>query len=304
MNQSQASLTALISAFGRVHHAKNDSNRIFDDSLAEQLFASEELVGVGQMLAGAIGVVDPEAAATKPDGQTALALVMRAQSTPITLSRARYTEDLLEKAVRGGVGQYVILGAGYDTIAHRRLDLMRTLRVFELDHPATQAEKLRRIERAGWAKTEGLEYVAVDLAAESLPDAMGRSTYDPQVPAFFSWLGVTYYLTRETVFGTLRSVASLACAGSMVVFDYVDPDAFDPAKASVRMQRMQFMVQRSGEPLKTGLDPETLASDLGGVGLRLTEELGPASIQARYFEGRDDGYRAFEHVHFAAAVAG
>jgi len=269
--------------------------------LAEALFSAEELAGIGQMLASAIGVFDPDAAARQLDPQTALALVMRAQSTPITLSRARYAEDLLEEAVRAGTQQYVILGAGFDTFAFRRRDLLPRLRVFELDHPATQAEKLRRIGSAGWVRPEGLCFVPVDFAAQTMAEALKGSAFDPTVPTFFSWLGVTYYLSRETVLATLRSVRSLACSGSEVVFDYVHTDAFDPAKASARMQRMQLVVQRSGEPMKTGFDPVKLASELREVGLELSEEVSPGEIQARYFDGRTDGYTAFEHVHFAMA---
>jgi len=305
MNHSQASITALISAFGRAYHAKHDNSLIFDDSLAEKLFAPEELAGIGQMLAGALGVFDPEAAAAGADPQTALSIVMRAQSTPITLSRARYTEELLEAAIREGIQQYVILGAGFDTFAFRRPELLGSLRIYELDHPATQAEKLRRISMAGWAKPEQLHFVPIDFAQESLQPALRRTAFDARIPTFFSWLGVTYYLAEETVVETLRSISSLAQRGSTVVFDYVDADAFEVERTSARMQKMQMVVRRTGEPMRTGFDPGRLAGVLEDAGLALVEQLSPAQIQARYFEGREDGYAAFDHVHFCqASVSG
>jgi O-methyltransferase involved in polyketide biosynthesis len=100
----------------------------------------------------------------------------------------------------------------------------------------------------------------------------------------------------------LRSIAGIAPAGSAIVFDYLDTDAFVPERAAVRVKRMQEAVRRSGEPMQTGFDPSTLAADLARIGLRLQENLSPAEIQDRYFQGRTDGYRAFEHVHFAWAV--
>jgi methyltransferase (TIGR00027 family) len=299
---TNTSITALISAFGRAFHARYEEPKIFDDFLAEKLFTKEEWEAIGQNLAAALPLVDPEAAATRPDRQAALARVLRAQTTPITLSRARYTEELLEAAARQGTRQYVVLGAGFDTFAIRRPDLLETLHVYELDHPATQVEKRRRISQAGWSVPEQLSFVPIDFAGESLAGALGRSTFDPLSPAFFSWLGVTYYLERETVFETFGSLAALAHPASVIVFDYLDMDALDPIRAAPRMQRMKWMVERNGEPIRSGLEPLALASALSAVGLSLLETLSPGQVQARYFEGRSDGYRAFEHVHFAAAA--
>lgn len=98
------------------------------------------------------------------------------------------------------------------------------------------------------------------------------------------------------------SVAQIAPAGSTIIFDYLDNDAFIPAKASVRIQRFQEIVRRAGEPLKCGFDPSTLAAELASLGLHLHESLSPRDIEERFFQGRTDGYHAYEHVHFARAV--
>ncbi len=130
-----------------------------------------------------------------------------------------------------------------------------------------------------------------------------RSSYDPQVPSFFSWLGVTYYLTRGAVFATLRAIADIAPAGSAVIFDYLDTDAFIPEKAAKRVQVMiRDARQIAGEPMITGFDPSSLAAELASTGLRLQEDLSPSDIQGLYFQGRKDGYYACEHLHFAWAV--
>lgn len=302
MQDSQVSFTALISAFTRAYHAMHDSPKIFDDFLACRFFTDEEFTKIGRNMAEALKFFDPERAALCPDQATALGWTLRAQSTPITLSRARYAEDILETAVRQGVRQYVILGAGMDTFAFRRPDMLEQLQVFELDHPATQAFKRRRLAELGWEQPANLHFVPVDFTKESLAAALKGSSYDPKTLSFFSWLGVTYYLPRETAFDTLQTIADTAPAGSTVIFDYLDAEAFIPERAAKRVQLMQEAARRSGEQMKTGFEPSTLAAYLASAGLRLHENLSPSDIEERYFHGRTDGYRAFQHVHFAWAV--
>jgi len=142
----------------------------------------------------------------------------------------------------------------------------------------------------------------VDFSRQNLAAALRGSGYDPQAPSFFSWLGVTYYFTREAALATWGAIAEAAPAGSAVVFDYLETDAFVPEKAARRVQFMMEIVKRVGEPMLTGFDPDKLAGDLAGLGLRLEEDLGPADIQTRFLAGRLDGYRASEHAHFALAV--
>lgn len=302
MQDNQVSFTAMVSAFTRAYHAMHYSPKIFDDFLAYNFFTEEEFARIGWNLAEALKFFDPGSAASCPDQATALARMMRTQSTPITLSRARYAEDILETAVRLGVQQYVILGAGMDTFAFRRPEMVERLQVFEIDHPATQGFKRNRLAELGWAIPANLHFIPLDFNRESLLAALTNSLYDPKKLSFFSWLGVTYYLPREAVFDTLRSIAGIAPAGSAIIFDYLDNDAFVPEKAAKRVQRMQEAARRAGEPMKTGFDPSALKEDLTRLGLRLHENLSPADIEERYFQGRTDDYHAFEHVHFARAV--
>jgi methyltransferase (TIGR00027 family) len=302
MEENRVSITALLTAYARAYHATYDTPKIFDDYLAIQLFTEEERTYFGQNLAEALKFFNPEFAASCPDQAAALAWVMRVQNAPITISRARYTEDSLELAVNQGVQQYIILGAGMETFAFRQPEMMKRLHVFEVDQPAMQAFKRNRLAELGWELPAQLRFVPVDFSKESLTAALQRSSYNPQKVSFFSWLGVTYYLTKDVVLDTLHSIAGVAPAGSAVIFDYIDTEAFVPERAAKRMQLMQEIVRRVGEPMKANFDPSTLATDLENVGLRLKENLGPSDIEDRYFKGRTDGYHAFEHVHFAWAV--
>jgi methyltransferase (TIGR00027 family) len=302
MEEKQAGITALGTAYARAYHATHDSPKIFDDFLADRLFTKEEHNHLDENLASTLKAIDSDLAATNPDQATALAWVMQLMHAPVTLSRSRYTEDSLEAAVQQGVRQVVILGAGFDTFAFRRPDLITQLQVFEVDHPVTQAMKRERIAVAGWEIPAQLHFVPVDFTQESLTAALQRSSYDPGKLTFVSWLGVTYYLSRDVVFATLRAIAGIAPSGSTVVFDYMDADAFVPGKAAKRTQLMHGIARQVGEPMKTGFDPLLVADDLERLGLKLQENLSPVDIEGRYFQGRTDRYHAFEHVHFARAV--
>ncbi|HTP08443.1 MAG TPA: SAM-dependent methyltransferase [Anaerolineae bacterium] len=308
MDEKWASITALITAYCRGYHATHDAPKIFDDFVAAELFTTEEHVAFDRQLASTLNLINPERAATNPDQATALAIVMQTHNGPITLSRSRYTEDRLLAALSTGAApeqtaqQYVILGAGFDTFAFRRPELLNRLEVFEVDHPATQAIKQQRLAMLDRPVPPQLHFAPIDFATQSLSDVLRQTSYDVHRKSFFSWLGVTYYLTREVVLETLREVAASATAGSEIVFDYMEADAFVPERAARRIQLMQTIARQVGEPMQSGFDPRALAAELDRVGFQLAEDLDPAAIEARYFPNRSDEYHAFEQVHFARAM--
>lgn len=297
----KGSVTALVTAFSRVYHSQHAADKIFDDWLAAKMFSEEALGFFEKSVADTLKFFDPELAAACTTQAEALETVMRIQNAPVTLSRSRYAEECLDGAVTEGVKQYVILGAGMDTFAFRRPEMLESLEVFEVDHPSTQAVKLQRIGELGWKLPPRLHFVPQDFAAENLNTALARSDYDPAKRSFFSWLGVIMYLERSTVFDMFRTFADISAPGSMVVFDYFDLDAFDPEKAGKRVRKMQEIVRIAGEPMLTGFDPAALKEELAAAGLKLLEDLGPEEIEERYFKDRTDGYHAYAHVHLVRA---
>lgn len=303
VQEDRVSITALMTAYARAYHAAHDMPKVFDDFRAAQFLGERGQAWLGARLVETLPFLNPELAASGPDQATALAWIMRHHSTPTTISRARYAEDALASAVHVGVRQYILLGAGMDTFAFRRPDLLQQLAVFEVDHPATQAFKRHRLAELRWEIPPQLHFVPVDLAKDNLATALRASPHEPSEASFISWLGVTYYLTRDDVLSTWRSIAASAGAGGTVVFDYLDPEAFDPERAARSTQRTLELVRRAGEPMQTGFDPSTLAADLESCGWRLEENLSPAEIEARYFAGRTDGYHAAPHIHFARATS-
>lgn len=306
MKENQVSHTALLMAYVRGYHAIQGTLKIFEDNLANQLLTDEERAVFEEQFTPPlqlIEAVDSIGASSCNDRATRLAWALRViPSASHSLSRSRYTEDALEEAVRQGVRQYVILGAGMDTFAFRHPEMLDQIKIFEVDHHATQDFKRQRLAELNWELPKNLYLVPVDFTKESLTAALTRSSYDPQTLSFFSWLGVTYYLPREAVFTTLRAFADAAPAGSTIIFDYMDTDAFVPGRAAKRIQMSIEKCREWGEPLITDFDPYMLAEDLKRLGLRLHENLSPSDIQRRYFRGRTDGYYAVEHVHFAWAV--
>lgn len=210
--------------------------------------------------------------------------------------RSRFAEDEVARAVTRGVTQYVVVGAGFDTFAYR--NPFPELRVFEVDHPATQQVKRERLDAAGI--TPSASFVASDLSVQSLGDALASSDFDNSQPAIFSWLGVVVYLTREAIEATLRSIASLP-KESTIVFDYGIPRESLGMIGRLVFDRMAEKVAAIGEPWQSFFTPDAMNTLLQSSGFRSVEDLGAAEINARYFADRTDGLRVGEAARLVRA---
>jgi methyltransferase (TIGR00027 family) len=201
-------------------------------------------------------------------------------------ARSRFAEDALEAGIIGGVRQYVVLGAGLDTYAGRSSH--PALRIFEVDHPATQAWKQERLEQSGVQVPASVTFVAVDFERERLVDRLIASDFDMRIPTFCSWLGVVPYLTHDAAEKTLRALGALA-HGSGVAFDYAVPrNALSPAQQAA-FDWLAERVARAGEPFQPGFEPAELRALLLQCGYTRVEELDSDAINARYIAGRTDG---------------
>jgi methyltransferase (TIGR00027 family) len=201
------------------------------------------------------------------------------------VARSRYAEDNLAQAVQSGVTQYVLLGAGLDTFAYR--NPYPRLRVFEVDHPATQAWKRELLAHATIDTPASLTFIPVDFEHQNLPDRLLVSGFDPARPTFFAWLGVVPYLTLETFRATVAFLAAQP-PGSGVVFDYGLPRAALPPLEQLARDSMASRVQQAGEPFQLFFTPADIARELHAFS-RL-EDLGTPELNARYFPN---------HVHSA-----
>ncbi len=261
MRIGEPSLTALAAAAHRaIHHTTDDEPLVFDDPLAAALMAEE--------------------------GGPSEALLGRRAMRAFICARSRLAEDALAAAVRRGVTQYLLLGAGLDTFAWR--NPYPQLRVFEADHPATQAWKRERL--SSWGAPKNTAFAAVDLERRPLLEPLIEAGFDPDQRVFVSWLGVTPYLESDTVIDTLETLASFP-GGVEVVFDYGPPagSLTGLLRASYRLRAAK--VAAIGEPWVSGFDPRNLIDSLAQLGFGQIEDLGPAELNARYFEGREDRLR-------------
>ena len=304
MDEGRVSRTALMTTFFRAYHYAHASPRIVEDSLAGALLTTEEYEIIEGALFKGFAQRHPERVQPGTDRAILIGHAMRdLPAVSIVLARARYAEDKLAEAMRNGIEQYVVIGAGLDTFALRRPDLRERLRVLEIDYPATQAFKRRRLQEAGIAVPPNLHFGPADLEKESIAEVLSRLSYDWMKPALFSWLGVTMYLTGDAVMETLRSLGDSIVAGSHLVFDYVDRSIFAPENRSPASSRVIEFVKRQGEPLISGFDPSTLGANLIPVGFRLRENLGPADLEERYFKERADGLHPGQFAYIAHATA-
>ena len=297
---NKASITALMSSFGRAFHAENENHPVFADHLAKKLMTEEEYDAVQSYILGGAQFFEPELDPAKQEPKELLRRLVNVHIAPSPLCRAAYTEESLKTAVRTGTKQYVILGAGLDTFAFRNTDFLSKHRVFEVDHPLTQADKKERIARAGWTIPDNLTFVSVDFTKDSLTERLIAADFDPSVKTFFSWLGVTYYLSSEAIETMLSALSSFGADGNTLVFDYPDENFFDAPEK--RVQNTVMMAKAGGEPMKTVFPYRALEKLLEKHGFLIYELLTPEDIQRDVIDKAGADMKAFEHVNYCLAV--
>ncbi len=225
--------------------------------------------------------------------------LLRSPAFPDVITRTRYAEDALRAAVARGVRQYVLIGAGFDSFCLRRPEFAEHVDIYEIDHPATQGLKIQRIRACGASLPDSVHFSAADLGTLSVAEALAKSSFDSRRPAFFSWLGVTMYLTRAANLATLRSIARCSPPGSELVFNYIDAARLRAPTAA--FQQMQERVTAKGEPFLSGFEPDSVAEELAQCGLELIEDLSGRQLVARYERHEDATLSRPSSAHVARA---
>jgi methyltransferase (TIGR00027 family) len=263
MLAGQFSRTALGAAGHRAAHQILEGGRIFVDPLALRILGD--------------------------DAETALARAAespgRAGLRQFIAIRSRVAEAVATGAIADGARQVVVLGAGLDTFAYR-VAPVEGLRVFEVDHPATQAEKRRRLAAADIAAPAHLTFAPCDFETAQLDKALRDAGFNERAPSVFLWLGVTPYLTREAVVDTLALISRLP-GPSEVVFDYANPpeSIADPDLRRVH-ETLAARVAEAGESFRCYFDTIDLHAILRGFGFAEIDDLGPREIAAQFFPSR------------------
>ena len=259
MKHGQASRTALGAAGHRAAHQALDGGVVFSDPLALAILGADAEAAI------ALARERPE---------------RRAMRFFVAM-RSRFAEDSAGRAVNRGVRQILVLGAGLDTFAYR-VEPREGLRVFELDHPATQADKRRRLEDARIAQPSHVAYVAHDFERGNMSAALEAAGLDTRQRTFVMWLGVTPYLTQEAVYATLRELSHFA-GGAEVVFDYANPThTIEDTHAREFHLALAERVAASGEPFRCYFETQELHERARALGYDEIEDLDRAALVARY----------------------
>ena len=140
----------------------------------------------------------------------------------------------------------------------------------------------------------------MDFAEDSLAERLTAAGFDPSVKSFFSWLGVTYYLSAEDIGKTLAELSSLCADGSTLMFDYPDENFFDAPEK--RVQNTIMMAKAGGEPMQSAFSYEDLEKLLVKHGFLIYELLTPDDIQKDVIDRAGADLKAFEHVNYCLAV--
>jgi methyltransferase (TIGR00027 family) len=201
-------------------------------------------------------------------------------------ARDRYSDDVLQKFLNEGLQQLVILGAGYDSRAYR-LNLAG-VKVFEVDHPATQADKLAKLQAIFGKIPEHVTYVPVDFNTQTLEKRLLDSGYDPKRKTLFIWQGVSMYLASEAVDSTLAFVVHHSGAGSAIVFDYIYQSMLDAQNHGEikNMRRYRFM---TGEGLTFGIPEGRVETFLKERGFHSVKDVDVDYLKATYFIRKNAG---------------
>lgn len=283
MKEGQASRTAQAAAALRAQHFLYTNHPVFSDPYALSLTSSNWARLVQSNLMKRI--IHTNAI------QRILGLL-----TAQVVARSRYAEDFLRLAYKQGIHQYVLVGAGLDSFVLRQANDFPLLKIFEVDHPDTQIHKLKKLQELGLSASN-VEFVAIDFEKETIADALARSNYQRNLPAFYSWLGTTHYLTPEATLATLESIAKFTAPNSELVMDYsVDYQTLRGVER-IGVWAVSRFTRVLSEPLVGQFYPEKLHSRLKYMGYDIVEDLSGKALTARYFKDRADIVRHTDATH-------
>ncbi|OTX88497.1 SAM-dependent methyltransferase [Bacillus wiedmannii] len=302
VKKGEASVTSLVSAFGRVYHSEFDRPKIFDDYVAKDFISQKERNDIETNMVQGIHFFNTDIAQKfQNNPQEILKWITQVQLSPTPLARAAYCERVLLHEIALGAKQYIILGAGLDTFSFRHRELENEIEIFEVDHPSTQRFKKERIKEGELEIPNNLHFISMDFTKDFSKQKLVNEGFENK-KTFFSLLGVTYYLTKEELSSLIENLFEMVPEGSSIVFDYPDENLFTEKGLSNRVENMVKMAAVGGEPMKSCFSYTEMEALLEKAGLLIYEHLSPEDINKLYFEGRNDYLKAFETVHYVHAV--
>lgn len=283
MLENQPSHTALATAYLRAAHQLLDkSPHLFEDPLALAVLGE----GASKRILDAVDRYrSPEATALRSH----------------VVVRSRFSEDKLAEAVKRGIDCYVIVGAGLDTFAFRQPTWSRSIKIVEIDHPNTQRFKRAILAKAGITIPENVTFIETDLSKESLLDALNRGQISSDRPTFFSWLGVTMYITGDAIDRVLCAMGTFA-AGSEVVLTFMTPPNGAVRPSAEAAAKLASLAVAAGEPFISYLEPADVENKFRQAGFSTSYILSPEETKTRYFSKLDSNLPPPNRVSIAGAI--
>jgi methyltransferase (TIGR00027 family) len=281
MEQNNPSLTAYKVAMMRAIHQVLDHPRVLEDPIALRIIGTQ----------GA-----SEISSRSRKFKTKLQSYLRA----IVVARSRFVEDELAVAIKRGIRQYVILGAGLDTFAYRN-PYSKGVRVIEVDHPATQQWKRQQLHNAKISVPKTITFVPIDFENQQLANQLREAGFSTDEPSFFSWLGGTMYLNRETTMATMKYISSSTPSGSEIIFDYTIPPSSQNFLRRFVFRLMARSVAAAGEPWRGFFNPNSLIDDLKAIGFTQAQDITPEEINEQFFKDRADKLMVGKFGHLMKA---
>nr|WP_245714008.1 class I SAM-dependent methyltransferase [Nocardia vaccinii] len=282
MDRGGPSRTALATAYGRAYHQIADHPRILTDPVVASLIGA---------------TADELANSAEPTEDRPGSGSTYRPRRLFFAARARFAEDRIAAAAATGVRQVVILGAGLDTFAYRNPH--PGLRVFEVDHPATQEWKRDRLDEAAIDIPQSLTFVPVDFETDLLATGLASAGFSRTDPAVFVWLGVVFYLTPAAVQKTLTYIAGQA-QPSEVIFDYLQPADTDEDRQ--QLQERETRVAAAGEPWFSYFTPADIAAQLRLLGFTAIEDYSAAQLIDSYIDGPGEFQNRTPHALRASRI--
>lgn len=266
-------MTALVSAFARAYHYKNNRIHIFADPLAKEMLTDEEYVSISQNMSQGISFFVPGFQGTPEE---ALRFIVNHQLSPSVLARSAFCERAIGNAVMIGYGQIIIFACGYDTFSLRTKD--ERLQVFELDRPEMIADRQRRIREKGFEPVCSQICIGCDLALPGWKDDLLSAGFHAETQFFGSLLGISYYLSKDEFRKLITEIASISCAGSTICFDYPQTSGGTESK------RNRELAAAAGEQMKAQYSYNELEELLSETGFLVYEHLDADEATNAFFQ--------------------
>jgi methyltransferase (TIGR00027 family) len=218
------------------------------------------------------------------------------------IARVRYFDDFVEKSIKEGIEQLIILGAGYDTRAHRIKGLKGKIKVFEVDHPNTQSFKIHKIKEIFGSTHDNVAYVPVDFETEKFSQKLFDRGYDSSKKTLFIMEGLIMYIPNGAVDEILSFVVENSAKGSSIIFDYYPKSVVDgTCKLEIGKNIRNFLIQQ-GEPLQFGIDEPQLEEFLSKRGFTEIQNVTSEDYKKAYFHGKNENREVCDLLIFAHAV--